>query len=126
MGPKPHYGYTILNTETAYVADAASTGEPVMLEARRVTVSAAETNALNTRPAAGAAGKPSATSSFTAAPVTVIVKSAEAPPEIDGKLRAAEPVNTLVSLAPVPDTKPFNEITGPVKVVFAMICFPFA
>lgn len=97
-----------------------------MLLARTVTVFAAETKALNTKPAAGAAGKPNATSSFTAAPVTVIVKSSEAVVAIDAKSKVAEFVNTLVNLAPVPEMKPFKLVTGPVKVVDAMICFPFA
>jgi hypothetical protein len=126
MGPRPHCGYTILNTETAYVADAALTAVPVMLLARIVTVFAAETKALNTKPAAGAAGKPNATSSFTEAPVTVIVKSSEAAAAIDAKSKAAEPVKTDVNLEPVPEIKPFKLVTGPVKVVDAMIYFPFA
>jgi hypothetical protein len=115
-----------LNTETAYVAEAASTAAAVMLLARIVTVFAAETKALNTKPAAGVAGKPNATSSFTAAPVTVIGRSADAAAAIDAKSKVAELVRTLVSLAPVPEMKPFKLVTGPVKVVDAMICFPFA
>jgi len=51
-------------------------GAAVMLDARMVTVLAAETNALKIRPAVGAAGRAMMTSSPTAAPVTVIVKSA--------------------------------------------------
>ena len=94
-----------------------------MLLARMVTVLAAETKALNTMPAAGAAGRAMITSSPTAAPVTVIVKSAEAVVAIDPKFRDAEPDNTLVIVAPVPEMKPFNERTGPLNVVNAMI-FP--
>jgi hypothetical protein len=94
-----------------------------MLLARTVTVFAADTKALNTKPAAGAAGKPNATSSFTAAPVTVIVKSSDAVVAIDAKLRDAEAVKTDVNLAPVPEIKPFKLVTGPEKVVDAMISF---
>jgi hypothetical protein len=56
----------------------------------------------------------------------VIVRSAEAAAAISAKLREAEPTKTLVIVEPVPALKPFKEVTGPEKVVFAMICFPFA
>jgi len=108
-------------TITPYVAAAASTGLPEMLLARIVTVLVAETKALNTKPAAGAAGKDIITSSPTAAPVTVIVRSAEAPEAIEGKFREAEFDKTLVMVAPEPEIKPFKDRTGPVKVVSAMI-----
>jgi alpha/beta superfamily hydrolase len=95
-----------------------------MLLALIVTVFAAETKALNTMPAAGAAGRAMITSSPTAAPVTVIVKSAEAVVAIEPKFKDAEPDNTLVIVAPEPAMKPFVDTTGPENVVRAMI-FPY-
>jgi hypothetical protein len=91
-----------------------------MLDARMVTVLAAETNALNTKPAAGAAGKAMMTSSPTAAPVTVMVKFACSAAAISPKFKEAEAESTLVMVLPLPAIKPFNERTGPEKVVNAI------
>ena len=94
-----------------------------MFDARTITVSAAETKALNTKPAAGATGKPNDTTLFTDAPVTVIVKSSEAAAAIDAKFKAAEAPNIAVIFKPEPATKPLVEMIGPLKVVDMI--FPF-
>lgn len=95
----------------------------MIFEARTVTVSAAETNALNTKPAAGAAGKPNDTALFTAAPATVMVKSSEAVVAIEAKFKVAEAPNTAVNFKPLPAVKPFVEIIGPLKVVDMIFSF---
>ena len=91
-----------------------------MLDARMVTVFAAETNALKTIPAVGAAGRAMMTSSPTAAPVTVMVKPAWDAALIEPKSKEAEADSTLVIVLPSPVIKPFKERTGPEKVVNAI------
>lgn len=102
------------------MAAAGSTEDAVMFIARTVTVFAAETNAKNTMPAAGAAGSPKATASPTAAPATAIVRLADAAAEMDPKSRDADAPKMPVRVSPVAPTKPFSDTTGPEKVVRAM------
>ena len=74
-------------------------------------------------PAVGAAGKPKATSSPTAAPVTVIVKSAEAAAAISAKFKDAEFANTDSTATPAAPIKPACDTTGPENVVRDIIIF---